>query len=179
VRLISSTLFLVLAVAGCSRDGRPTTPIAAASDVAPLPPASGTPVGYLLDNSSSLKLTGDQYEKLRQIDASLSAKNDTIDTQLREIEKPEEEPPPDKNAPPPVRPPNMAPGAAPMRTTDDASKLHEARAAQNTEALEKAFALLDASQQLEARKLLAARGIASPKPTATAEPRQPATTVSP
>jgi hypothetical protein len=171
--LISSTLFLVLAIAGCSRDGRPTTPVAADGEMAPLPPASGTPVGYLLDNSSNLKLTGEQYEKLREIDASLSAKNDAIDTQLREIETPEEEAPPDKNAPPPIRPKNMAPGAAPMRTTIDASKLHEARTAQNTEALEKAFALLDASQQLQARKLLADRGIASPKPTATAEPSVP------
>lgn len=132
--------------------------------MAPLPPASGTPVGYLLDNSGQLKLTGEQIDKLKKIDASLSARNDALDTQLREIEKPEEEPPPDKNDPPPVRPRNMAPGAAPMRTTIDASKLHEARAAGNTEALEKAFALLDAAQQIEARKLLAARGIASPKP---------------
>ena len=172
MRLISSALFLVLAAAGCSRDGKPTTPVTA-GDLAPLPPASGTPVGYLLDNSTQLKLSGDQYEKLRLIDASLSAKNDAIDTQLREIETPEEEAPPDKNAPPPIRPKNMAPGAAPMRTTADASKLHEARSTQNTEALEKAFALLDASQQLEARKLLADRGIASPKPIKTAEPAAP------
>ena len=173
MRVIWSTVFLVLAIAGCSRDGRPTTPVAADGEAAPLPPASGTPIGYLLDNSTSLKLTGDQYDKLRQIDTSLSARNDALDTQLREIETPEEEAPPDKNAPPPVRPKNMAPGAAPMRTTVDASKLHEARTAQNTEALEKAFALLDASQQLEARKLLAARGIASPKPTANTEPVVP------
>ncbi len=178
VRLISSVLFLALAVGGCSRDGRPTTP--SDTEMAPLPPASGTPVGYLLDNSSQLNLTGEQYDKLRKIDASLSARNDAIDTQLREIETPEEEAPPDKNAPPPIRPKNMAPGAAPMRTTNDASKLHQARSEQNTEALEKAFALLDATQQLEARKLLAARGIASPKPstksssvTEPAPPREP------
>lgn len=171
MRLISSVLVLALGVAGCSRDGRPTTP--SDSEMAPLPPASGTPVGYLLDNSSQLQLTGDQYDKLRKIDTSLSAKNDAIDTQLREIETPEEEAPPDKHAPPPVRPKNMAPGAAPMRTTMDASKLHEARNAQNTEALEKAFALLDAGQQVEARKLLAARGIRSPKPAKTAEPTPP------
>lgn len=139
----------------------------------PLPPASGTPVGYLLDSSTQLKLTAEQVDKLKQIDARLSARNDALDTQLREIETPEEEPPPDKDAPPPVRPKNMAPGATPMHTTIDASKLHEARAAGNTEALEKAFALLDAAQQVEARKLLAARGIASPKPTATGEPTAP------
>lgn len=143
------------------------------SETPPLPPASGTPVGYLLDNASQLKLSGDQYDKLRQIDNSLSAKNDAIDTQLREIETPEEEAPPDKNAPPPIRPRNMAPGAAPMRTTIDAARLHEARTAQNTEAVEKAFALLDASQQLEARKLLAERGIASPRPAAPVSPPVP------
>ena len=141
--------------------------------MAPLPPASGTPVGYLLDNAGQLKLNSEQIDKLEKIDNSLSARNDALDTQLREIEKPEEEEPPDKNAPPPVRPRNMAPGAAPMRTTIDASKLHEARTAGNTEALEKAFALLDAGQQLEARKLLGARGIASPKPKTTAEPAAP------
>lgn len=168
MRLISSALVLALAVFGCSRDGRSTTP--AEGEMPPLPPASGTPVGYLIDNGSQLKLTGDQLDKLKQIDASLSARNDALDTQLREIETPEEDEPFDKNAPPPVRPRNMAPGAAPMRTTVDASKLHEARAAGNTEALEKAFALLDVGQRLEARKLLAARGIASPKPNAPPEP---------
>jgi len=171
LRLISSALVLVLAAGGCHREPKPITP--AEGELPPLPPASGTPVGYLLDNSSQLQLTGDQFDKLRQIDASLSARNDAIDTQLREIETPEEEPPPEKNAPPPIRPRNMAPGAAPMRTTLDASKLHEARAANNTEALDKAFALLDATQQLEARKLLAARGIASPTPTAPGEPPPP------
>jgi len=170
-RLISSALVLVLAASGCHREPKPITP--AEGEQPPLPPASGTPVGYLLDNASQLQLTGDQFDKLKQIDASLSARNDAIDTQLREIETPEEEPPPEKNAPPPVRPRNMAPGAAPMRTTMDASKLHEARAANNTEALEKAFALLDATQQVEARKLLAARGIASPKPTAAGAPPPP------
>ena len=131
-----------------------------------MPPSSGTPVGYLLDNSTQLKLSGEQFDKLKQIDASLSARNDALDTQLREIEVPMQEEPPDKNAPPPIRPKNMAPGATPMHTTVDASKLHEARDVGNKEALEKAFALLDASQQVEARKLLAARGIWSPKPTA-------------
>jgi len=171
LRLISCALVLVLAAGGCRREPGATTP--AAGELPPLPPASGTPVGYLLDSSSQLQLTGDQLDKLKLLDASLSAKNDAIDTQLREIETPEEEPPPEKNAPPPIRPRNMAPGAAPMRTTSDASKLHEARAANNTEALEKAFALLDAPQQVEARKLLAARGITPPKPSAPAAPTPP------
>ncbi len=164
-RSISVLLFAAsLALGGCHREPGPVTP--GAGEMPPLPPASGTPVGYLLDNSAQLKLSDEQFTKLKQIDDSLSARNDAIDTQLREIETPEQEAPPEKNAPPPIRPKNMAPGAVPTRTTTDASKLHEARAANNTEAIEKAFALLDATQQTEARKVLAARGIQSPRPTA-------------
>jgi len=157
-----------LALGGCHREPRPITP--ADGELPPLPPSSGTAVGYLLDNAALLKLSDDQFTKLKQIDDSLSARNDAIDTQLREIEVPEEEAPPDKNAPPPIRPKNMAPGQVPMRTTADAPKLHEARAANNKEAIEKAFALLDPAQQDEARKVLAARGIASPKPTPPVAP---------
>lgn len=147
----------------------------------PLPPASGTPIGYLIDNSGQLELSAEQVDKLQAIDNSLSARNEGIDTQLREIEKPEpiEEDP--KNPSP--HPPNMAPGAQPTRTTKDAGKLHEARAANNKEALEKAFALLDAKQQEKARTLLAERGISAPKepkapkgapvPAPTDEPTEP------
>ena len=137
----------------------------------PLPPASGTPIGYLIDNSGQLALSDKQLEQLKTIDISLSARNDGIDTQLREIEKPEpvEEDP--KNPRPHA--PNMAPGAQPLRTTKDAGKLHEARAANNKDALEKAFAILDAQQQDTARKLLDARGISSPK-VATKKGAEPA-----
>lgn len=165
--LIASALVL----GGCHRDPKPMTP--AEGELPPLPPASGTPVGYLLDNASQLELTADQTEKLRKIDTSLSARNDGIDTQLREIEKPEEMEPADKKAPPPP-PPNMAPGAQPMRTTADASKLHAARTANNKDALEKAFAILDDKQQVTARKLLDDRGISSPAPTTKAPPSPPA-----
>lgn len=132
----------------------------------PLPPASGTAIGYLIDNSGQLDLSAEQVTKLQAIDDSLSARNESIDTQLREIEKPEpiEEDP--KN--PSATPPNMAPGAQPIRTTKDAGKLHEARKTNSKEALEKAFALLDATQQEQARALLAERGITAPK-TATAK----------
>lgn len=134
----------------------------------PLPPASGTPIGYLIDNSGQLALSDEQVSKLQAIDNSLSARNEAIDTQLREIEKPEpiEEDP--KNPSPHA--PNMAPGAQPVRTTKDAGKLHEARAANSKEALEKAFALLDATQQEKARGLLAERGIKSPKAAPPATP---------
>ena len=138
----------------------------------PLPPSSGTPIGYLIDNTGQLELSADQVSKLQAIDDSLAARNDSIDTQLREIEKPEVEEEDPKN--PRLTAPNMAPGAQPTRTTKDAGKLHEARATNSKEALEKAFAVLDVKQQEKARTLLAERGITSPKaPKASKQPPTP------
>lgn len=155
--LRTALLACSLVLVGCTHESKP---VLAPGEVVPLPPASGTPIGYLLDNAGQLALSDEQMTKLKQIDTSLSARNEGIDTQLREIEKPEEEAPPEKGAPPPRQ--NMAPGAGPMRTTADASKLHAARDANNKDALEKAFALLDAEQKVTARRLLADRGVSSP-----------------
>jgi hypothetical protein len=146
---------VLLASAACTKE---PAPVYAEQ---PLPPASGTPIGYLIDNSGQLELSAEQVSKLQSIDDSLSARNESIDTQLREIEKPEIEPEDPKNPNP--HPPNMAPGAQPTRTTKDAGKLHEARAANSKDALERAFAVLDPQQQEKARNLLGERGIAAPK----------------
>jgi hypothetical protein len=156
--MLRLTLLALLAAAGCHHEPRPMTP--KEGELPPLPPASGTPVGYLLDNASQLELRPDQVQKLKDIDESLAARNDGIDTQLREIEKPEEEDAPAKGVPP--KPRNNAPGAAPIRTTSDATKLHDAHNANNRDALEKAFAVLDPTQQTAAKKLLDERGISSP-----------------
>lgn len=169
--MLRMTLFaLALALAGaggCHHDPKPMNP--APGDLPPLPPASGTPVGYLIDNASQLALDDTQIARLKEIDNSLAARNDGIDTQLREIEKPEEEEPPAKNAPP--RPPrNMAPGATPIHTTADAGKLHAAKDANNQDALTKAFAVLDAKQQATARKLLDDRGVKAPGASAKGAP---------
>jgi len=146
-------------------------PIMVPGEVQPLPPASGTPIGYLLDNAAQLKLDGDQREKLQALDTSLSARNDAIETQLREIEKPEEEEQaPYKKGDPLPKPKNMAPGAQTVHTTQDSSKLHAAKAANNEDALKKAFAVLDPAQQATARKLLDDRGITSPGGTSKQPP---------
>ena len=155
-RLATLLALVALALAGCRKDPDPVSP----SEVQPLPPASGTPVGYLIDNASQLQLRQDQLAKLQEIDNSLSARNDGIDTQIREIEKPEPEGPVDPKAPPERK--NMAPGAQPMTTTADSGKLHEARAANNKDALQRAFAVLDDDQKIAAKKLLDDRGIQSP-----------------
>lgn len=159
--LIALSLF----AAACTHEAKP---IMAPGETPPLPPASGTPVGYLLDNAAQLKLTDDQIEKLQKLDNSLSAQNDAIDTQLREIEKPEEDPDEEKpkkgEAP---KPKNNAPGAFAVHSTEGSDKLHAAKDANNKDALGRAFAILDPEQQAAARKLLDARGVAAPGAAAT------------
>lgn len=165
-RFATLLALVVLAFAGCNKDPQPT---AGTHELPPLPPASGTPIGYLIDNASNLSLREDQVTKLQEIDNSLAVRNEGIDTQLREIEKPEPEAPQDPKAPPERK--NMAPGAQPMTTTADAGKLHEARAHNNRDALEKAFALLDDNQKIAAKKLLSDRGIQSPGSAANQPPQ--------
>lgn len=168
MRLARLGLIAALVVTGaCKKDPPIMQP--KEGELPPLPPASGTAVGYLIDNASQLKLRDDQLSKLKDIDTSLAARNDAIDTQLRAIEKPDEEPAA-KGQPPPRH--NNAPGAQ-IKTTPDAAKLHEAKKANDKDALERAFALLDPDQKEMARRLLDERGIVAPGSTKPAkEPRQ-------
>ena len=145
-----------LAVAGCHHDPKPMTP--KEGELPPLPPASGTAVGYLVDNASALELRPEQLTKLKEIDTSLAARNDSIDTQLRTMVKPDEEPT-QKGKPAPRH--NHAPGAQ-VKTTGEVGKLQDARAATEREALQRAFAVLDPGQQETARRLLDERGIVAP-----------------
>jgi hypothetical protein len=150
-------LFFVIALAGaCHNEPKPMKP--AEGELPPLPPASGSVIGYLIDNGGQLKLRDDQLDKLKALDTSLSAKNDSIDTQLRAIERPNEEPA-EKDKPPPRH--NNAPGKQ-ITTTPDAQRLHAARDANDKEAVEKAFAVLDDDQKPIARRLLDERGVSSP-----------------
>ena len=145
-----------LVLAGCHHDPKPMTP--KEGELPPLPPASGTAVGYLVDNATGLKLRPDQLTKLKEIDTSLAARNDSIDTQLRALVKPDEQPA-EKGQPPPRH--NNAPGAQ-VKTTGEVGKLQDARAANDRDALKRAFALLDPDQADAARKLLDERGIVAP-----------------
>src|SRR5262245_46994227 len=117
--MLRVALCTLLALTACHRDD-PTTLHPKEGELPPLPPASGTPVGYLVDNASQLNLHDDQIAKLKEIDQSLAAKNDEIETQLRIIEKPADDPPAGQGAPPARH--NHAPGAQ-IKTTDDAAKL--------------------------------------------------------
>ena len=159
--LVAAVLAFALALApgGCRRDFA-ATPVYSGEgdDVPPLPPASGTHVGYLIDNAGALDLRDDQLDELKKIDTSLAARNDSIETQLRAMIRPDEQPA-EKGQPPPRH--NNAPGAQ-VKTTGDVGKLQQAKEANDREALAKAFALLDDAQQETARKLLEARGITPP-----------------
>lgn len=64
---------------GCGHDAKPAVE---PDDHPPLPPASGTPIGYLID-ATELHLRDDQITQLKEIDTSLAARLDVIDSQLR------------------------------------------------------------------------------------------------
>jgi len=87
-RALGPTLVLSAAVVlagfelglGCSHDPKPA--VVEPTGPPPLPPASGTPIGYLVDDAGELKLTDDQLAKLKAIDDELAAKLATLDAQL-------------------------------------------------------------------------------------------------
>jgi hypothetical protein len=160
---------IALALAGaCHNEPKPISP--KEGELPPLPPASGSVIGYLIDNTSRIELRDDQLEQLKALDTSLSAKNDSIDTQLRAIERPNEEEP-QKDQPRPRH--NNAPGAQ-ITTTPEAQKLHKLRAANDQAALEKAFAILDDKQKDIARQVLDERGVPAPGAKQGDKPRSDA-----
>jgi hypothetical protein len=88
MRALGPAMVLVAAVVlcsfelglGCSHDPKPA--VVEPAGPPPLPPASGTPVGYLVDDASELKLTDDQLTRLKTIDEELAARLGTLDAQL-------------------------------------------------------------------------------------------------
>jgi hypothetical protein len=152
---------LLLALANC-HPSAPEKP--EPGELPPLPPASGTAVGYIVDAARDLQLRDDQIGKLKEIDASLSAENGQIDAQLRQLEKPvpaEELSPQQQKAGVKAARYNNAPGASTI-TTDDSQKLRKMRDENERDALKKAFALLDADQLTKAKAILTERGISYP-----------------
>src|SRR5512146_3441925 len=138
---------LLLASGACHHDPEPSHPNP--GDLPPLPPASGTPVGYLIDSAGDLKLRDDQLKQLKDIDQSLAARDADIDVQLRQIEKPEEEEqitPQEQKAGKKRSRYNNAPGAS-TQGNADSQKLHDLRNTNDRDALKKAWAILDPDQQ--------------------------------
>ena len=90
LRLLFVLAVLVGLTGACHHDAAAPIEPAAPGEKPPLPPASGTPIGFLLDDSS-LKLSDDQATKLREIDTGLSARLESIDAQTRAANRPPEE----------------------------------------------------------------------------------------
>lgn len=162
MRLAALFFALPLALAACHTDPQPMHP--QPGDLPPLPPASGTPIGYLIDAQSDLQLRDDQLKQLKEIDTSLAARDAEIDTQLRQIERPEEDaqldPKDIKNGKKPPRH-AYAPGQS-MTTNADAQKLHQMRDRQDQDAVKRALALLDAQQVEKAKSILADHDVQVP-----------------
>jgi hypothetical protein len=197
MRAACLAIFVVLASA-CHHDS-PAVSLAP-GEHAPLPPASGTPIGYLIDAAVDLKLTEDQLSKLRELDGALSAEIEEIDTQMRGTGGASQ---------------GSAAGAfagggrgrrggmggmgamggggrhrrggggqgsgsgsAGGALSANMSRLTEARAADVRDALQRAMVVLDPGQQEAAKKLLDDRGVDvdAGRPTAVpaTEPKAPA-----
>ncbi len=159
-----AALFFVLPISlfGCHSEPQPMHP--KPGDLPPLPPASGTPIGYLIDAQADLQLRDDQLKQLKDIDTSLAARDAEIDTQLRQIEVPEEEEPLDpKEIKAGKKPPRhaYAPGAS-VKSSPDAQKLHQLRDRQDQDAVKRALALLDPPQVEKAKSILADHDVQIP-----------------
>jgi len=81
---------------GCHREPQPTIVEPGPSSdepPPPLPPASGTPIGFLVDEAR-LKLSDDQLAKLKDIDADLAGKLGELDSIQRGVDNADQAPPP-------------------------------------------------------------------------------------
>jgi hypothetical protein len=139
----------------------------------PLPPASGTAVGYLVDAAADLQLSGEQLEKLKKIDDSLAAQNGSIEAQIRQIEQPvpaEQLSPQQMKAGEKEQRYDNAPGKSTMQTSDS-QRLHKLHDENERDALKRAFALLDAKQLEKAKRILQDRGVDIPGEAKQEAPR--------
>lgn len=178
---LCSVLLCVVAACAHANSSSATSPGTAAGPP-PLPPSSGTPIGILLDEASALHLRTEQIAQLREIDQSLAARNEKLDSELR----PQQAHDPTTTSPNPMRPrvgghrrgggggagpanhPPQGPDAgAQSRATDE-------RSANTRDAVERALALLDDAQRTTARALLRDHGVElAPAATAATAPASP------
>ena len=168
-------MFAILLAGACHHDPAPATPIVDPADKPPLPPASGTPIGFLIDDSTGeLKLSDDQVAKLRDIDTQLAAELEKIDAATRAANKPA-----DGDSPAPQQSGRRGGGrhggggmggsspsgghhkgggggsGAPSPATQaNLGKLSDERNSDVKDALTRAFSVLDDKQQTTAKKIL-------------------------
>jgi hypothetical protein len=155
-------LLVILLAISCHHEATPAKP--QPGDTPPLPPASGTPIGYLVDARTTLALREDQVTKLKDLDTTLAARLEALDAQARGAAKPA-----NAGGDAPMQPRRGGRGrhgggrrggagsgsASPKTTSPARTHIDQERSATVRDALQQAFALLDATQQTAARKLLA------------------------
>lgn len=188
-RALGSALDLVTAVAlaglapglGCSHESRPPV---APEERAPLPPASGSPIGFLVEDASELKLSDGQLARLREIDEALGAKLAASETALRTPEPVRDNRPDaprglgfragggretvDDHAMPLVQPVRGRATAFPSENTQSKQDvipgatvdgIYRDRARDTRDAIRRALALLDDAQRAIARRVLTEHGV--------------------
>jgi hypothetical protein len=164
---------------GCSHEARPAV---APDEHPPLPPASGSPIGHLVDDAAGLKLRDDQLARLREIDEALGAKLAASETALRTGE-----PDPRNNRPDAPRGLGFHAGGAgatidkhgtvigtpvaggasgfPSETPQTrryvvpVGEIEQARARDTRDAIRRALAVLDVAQRAIARRVLTDHGV--------------------
>jgi len=149
-------------------------------DIPPLPPSSGTPVGFIVDAAKDLKLSDDQVGKLKEIDTRLQAQLAPLDKKLEAAGKPKETSQSTSPSPGPrmrgggrgmgmggagagsgTPRKHRGSGAGAGSATGNASvdKLTAERNADVHDALVRALALLDEAQKKQAIEILSDRGV--------------------
>jgi hypothetical protein len=168
---------------GCSHAARQPVPSVVPSDERPpLPPASGTPIGHLVDDASGLKLSDDQLSKLKAIDNDLAGQLAVDDSELRPdpvASSPREEKPrglgfraggmgTDRTSaevgafPGAPSGGNAGDGASSGQTIIPAATVghvYQQRAHHVRDAIRRALGLLDSAQQAIARRVLTEHGV--------------------
>lgn len=171
-RIAALALLVGVAGTGCSHEARP---VAQPEEPPPLPPASGTPLGHLVDAAPQLRLSDDQLHKLQAIADDLAGQLAADDGELRP------EPTATTTSEPKARGFGMRAGGrgpgesggqvenfpgAPQGGTREVvisaatvNHVNQQRAHHVRDAIRRALALLDADQQAAARRVLADHGI--------------------
>lgn len=182
--------FAIAAAVACGAYGacshHDATPIVAPDEHPPLP--AGTPIAYLIDDATELKLRDDQLSQLRTIDSDLAGKLDVLDAT-----------PHAANAAPAGAQQGTGrrhgggggrrgggggrrggagsgsgsaaprpPAATTASSADEANRRAEQRSSDVRDALGRAFALLDPGQQVIAKRVLEDNGVDLDPPRAAA-----------
>jgi hypothetical protein len=184
MKIFLLVLFVVLAA--CRSPAAPKQTIIEEPAIPPLPPASGTPIGILLDEDTRLILRADQREKLQEIDRRLASQNEQLAGQSRGTDRP----PPSAGGPRSGRRggggmggPGMggrggasgrggSPDHKPQPASPSIGKVNNDIATNTNAAIDEALALLDAAQRSIAETILRERGVTH----TSQEPREPGTT---